>query len=143
MRQVIVRHEDWQEIPLVPFLRAHYLNIGGDLAMFGADRAPVGTVDAWIDEGRWLARCPRPGCGGAHVVGDVDPIFWCIYCGSTDNGGSPYGVRFPAVGLRTAIEALLLKRPEPQPFYARTRNWRVGETIEQLRAENAAVGLAD
>ena len=123
MRQVIVRHEDWQRVPLRDFLYTHFLKGGGDPGLFTINARPVGQVRAFIDEGRWIAICPTPGCTNAICASDKDPIFWCIECGNEENGGAPYKVAFPEPAKRAWIETLLLEKPEPKPFAAPRRKW--------------------
>lgn len=87
-----------------------------------ARAATAGEVRAEVNHGRWLARCPR--CPGAELVQPDDPVMWCLSCGA-----GPYRVRFPRE--RRQIEALLLLRPRPE-----ARNWRPGESLDDLRREN-------
>jgi hypothetical protein len=84
-------------------------------------------------QGRWLARCPTEDCSGAQVVTAKEPFFLCLDCFNRDNEGQWFKVRFPRSKAR--IEAVLLKRPP------KNRNYRPGETLEQLRAENRAHGF--
>jgi len=88
---------------------------------------PVGSVQAYVNHGRWVADCPMLACYGARMVSDTHPM----QCGSC--GGGPYRVLFPQQ--RAAIEAVLLKRPDD-----RNQNW-AGETLAALRAENRAHGV--
>ena len=91
---------------------------------------PVGDVYAYVNHGRWVADCPQPGCTGAMMVTEQQPM----HCGNRDCGGGPWTVAFPAE--RQQIEVLLLLRPVD-----RNRNWRPGESLAALRAENAEHGL--
>jgi len=96
----------------------------------------VRTVDgrlapavAYVNHGRLVADCPTDGCGGALLVHRTAGLFLCPYC---------------LVGPRRivtprdldAIEAMLGMRP-----VLTTRNWRPGETLADLRLENAAHGI--
>lgn len=104
-------------------------------------RSPTASpLVAEVDRGAWVARCdcgmpglPAPGC----VVRLDDPWGWCVRCGNGAVGGGWRPVVIPPPAERAAIEAVLTERPDPE-----TRNWRPGETVGELVAENAAHGLA-
>lgn len=94
-----------------------------------------------MNGGRWIARCPRPGCAGAESFGRCDDGTAGGLTGDSFTCRPQYG----GCGLRCAarwpaqvedIERLTLARPVPT-----TRNWVPGETLEQLLAENMAHGL--
>lgn len=93
-----------------------------------------GVVDAVVNHGRWLVDCPG-GCRGAQIVSDQWAYFVCVECGSPENGGQLYRLRFPA--RRVPMEQLLLRRSDE-----RTRNWKVGETEADLQRENDDHGIA-
>lgn len=134
MRKTIFRHEDWQKVPLRDFLAVHFLKAGGDPDLLeGLKRPSRGSVKASIDEGRWVAKCPTHGCGGAIIVGDADPVFWCINCANEENAGAPYRVVFPARALRTQIETFLLEQPSARPFADARRRWEPGWDMARLR----------
>ena len=99
--------------------------------------APQGEVRARIEEGRWIIDCPG-GCGGALFASKSDRRYICVSCGSPENGGRWYHVVFPVNHRR--IELALLKRPNKRgpafPNHATERNWRPGETLEDLNREN-------
>ena len=94
----------------------------------------------YMDWGTWKARCPRHdwGCSNAehygadpvsgHVGGLTDSAFRCAHC----------LLECPAVWppARRVIERLLSARPVPA-----TRNWKTGEPIKHLIAENIEHGL--
>lgn len=91
-------------------------------------------VYARIDQGRWLADCPH--CNGSEAVEPDTPLFYCLNSWCSRPTGNLYApLRFPKE--RVAIERVLLDRPNPT-----TRNWRRGESLADLRAENAAHGVA-
>ncbi len=129
MDERIRQHEDWQRVPFRAFIREHLARNGfaGELPK-QADW--TGAVNALINHGRWLVECPVEGCGGALTVSREESYFLCVYCRNVDNGGQWYRVLYP--GARTEIETLLLARP-----LAGQRNWRPGESVAQLRQENA------
>ena len=97
----------------------------------GTQISPI-TIHAYISEGRWVADCPA-GCGGALMVTPNDRWYFCVNCGS-----GWHRVLFPTA--KRAIETILLKRPL-EGGIPKTRNWRVGESVAQLRAENLAHGV--
>ena len=84
------------------------------------------TVMAYANAGRWVVDCPRCNSGMAALVE------WPAYC--FDCGSIFAAIVFPKGWEK--IEAKLLRRPE------RSQNWRPGESVEQLEAENAEHGLA-
>jgi hypothetical protein len=92
------------------------------------------AVQARVNHGRWLADCPTPHCRNACYVDPADPRFLCVECVNPLAEGRWLPVEFPDD--RDEIEAALLARPVPA-----TRNWTPGETVEQLRAENAEEGI--
>ncbi len=103
---------------------------GTDLPTFGNT---AGELTAYVNHGRWVVSCPNQGCGNAIVASEREPFYICTECGSPENGGCWYRVAYPAE--KAAIEEELVRRPALKPFEASTRNWRPGETINQLREE--------
>lgn len=89
----------------------------------------IGISRAVVNQSRWILPCPFEGCLGALVAPAIPTIYCCAECGT-----GWYQIIFPAD--RSAIEKALLLRPE-----AHNRNWRPGETVEMLLAENAAHGV--
>jgi hypothetical protein len=81
--------------------------------------------DAYVNHGRWIVDCD---CQGAGFASRAWKASCCFDCGAVFTG-----VKFP----RNAdqIEKALLKR---QPV---NRNWKRGETIKGLLAENDEQGL--
>ena len=94
------------------------------------------TVAARVNAGRWIADCPTPDCHGAEYVDPGALMFFCCECRNAPTAHQPIRVAMPADRLRGQIEKALLERPVPA-----TRNWRTGETVAQLRAENKAHGV--
>jgi hypothetical protein len=90
-----------------------------------------GKVPAYVNHGRWVADCPD--CNGAELVTPNEPMM-CDACFNEGNGGAYRAVVFPRS--QREIEAQLAIRPEPEH-----RNWAPGETVAQLRAENAEHGI--
>ena len=91
-------------------------------------------LDARIDAGRWIVECPD--CHDAQFIWPAEPapIFMCVTCFNVAVGGDWRLVAVPPN--RAALERLLLFRPLPH-----NRNWRAGETVDTLRAENIAHGV--
>jgi hypothetical protein len=90
-------------------------------------------VYAEIWRSMWVAQCPD--CPEAIIVEPGEP-FWCPNCCNAANGGYARPLIFP--DNRTAIEELLLARPNPE-----TRNWLEHETLDMLRAENLEHGIGE
>lgn len=96
-------------------------------------RPMVGSpVIAYINAGRWLARCE---CGGCEFVDLEQPLFMCCSCWNAGVGHRWRVVRLPRA--RAEIEAVLLARPKEN------RHFADGDTVEQLRALNVAHGLTE
>jgi len=98
-----------------------------------------GEVQAFVNHGRWIVECPNGLCTNALVVSSSAPLFICAECASKENGGAWYRVTFPSD--RTAIEAMLVKRPAANPVRAVNRNWYPDETVTDLRAQNREHGV--
>lgn len=90
-------------------------------------------LHAEINHGRWVVCCPEPGCGGAVVASPDDRRFYCPYCLNDAHGNRFIRVIFPEKVLE--IELLLSPRAESN------RNWKPGETLNDLRRENEENGL--
>lgn len=87
---------------------------------------------AEVNHGRWIARCPF--CKGAEMVDDTRAEFWCCGCRNAAVFSRPVYLVIPEN--RQEIEAVLLARPDYP-----TRNWRPGESLEDLIAENVRHGV--
>lgn len=106
---------------------------------------------AFVDFGRWLARCE---CGQHNYVDPSDPVMFCARCGN-GNSGVARPVIFPAC--RNEIEKLLLARPVIESPAARsivekallakpkitvlTRNWFPGQSTADLFEMNQTYGV--
>ncbi len=88
------------------------------------------VVYAYVNHGRWVVDCPW--CSGAEFAFE-EGAFFCESCRNAGAGGKPIRALFPAT--RQAIERALDGRP------VQNRNWRPGESLQQLRAENIEHGL--
>jgi hypothetical protein len=80
--------------------------------------------------GRWVATCPRPYCTNALALYPRQTLFVCM---AEDGCGYVADVVWPTDP--DAIQTVLMMRP-----VAATRNWKPGETIDDLLMENAAHG---
>lgn len=88
---------------------------------------PGEPVAARVECGRWLAECPL--CHEYIDVDPAEPVWTCVTCGGMQLRARWSRVIFPQD--RTEIESILLERK-----LIRTRNWRPGESADDLRAEN-------
>lgn len=91
----------------------------------GVDRR---TVIAEVNHGRWIVRCPF--CPGAELANTTSSLFFCCGCRNAQAGHRYLRVTLPVQ--RVAIEVELLKRPDGE-----TRNWLPGESVADLRLQNA------
>lgn len=97
-------------------------------AGMAADNSP--PLVAYVNHGRWLVDCP---CGSGAYVDPMAEVARCAGQGC----GLVSRVLLPPVSDRSEIERLLLARRRPPE-----RNWRHPETIDDLRRENEAHGVA-
>ena len=139
--KVIYHHEHWQLASVDEFAR-HYWDAAAQRHPMPAmpDRGyRLEDVFAYVSEGRWVVECPS-GCGNAVVAPESDPWYICIappfVCPGTKGW---HRIVYPPD--KPKIEAVLLRRPEARGFYAKTRNWKIGETVAQLEAENEVRGI--
>jgi len=86
-----------------------------------------------VNHGRWIVRCPW--CPSASFARE-DGWFFCSDCGNS--GVYRKHVRAPFPKQRKALETALSSRPNPI-----NQNWRRGESVESLRAENVIYGVND
>jgi hypothetical protein len=80
----------------------------------------VGDVDAYINHGRWVVDCV---CNGAGLTSPDFGVTCCFDCGRVYTS-----VVFPRN--RKKIEVVLLERKDKEQ-----RNWKVGETLTNLKSE--------
>lgn len=113
------------------FVAAVYTARRGSLHIPKRGSLSIIEVPAVVEQGRWLVRCPF--CPGAELADPEDPRFYCLSCANEKVGHEWLKVRWPLP--KEAIERALLVRPEVN------QNWREGETVAQLAAENVAFGL--
>lgn len=94
---------------------------------------------ARVDHGRWIADCQATGCAAANYLLPGLPYL----CGECFNWEIDHRWR-PVVwpNRKTDVEGLLLERPNPKPWQdPAKRNWHPPETVEDLQAENDAMGV--
>lgn len=102
-------------------------------------------VFAYVNAGRWLARCPECPRGCELLSRSPMPTgkparnrrdwFWCNSCQNASAGN-----RFrPVIWPTEAFIAKLLELLAPRPTEA--TNWLPGETLDFVRAENMEHGL--
>lgn len=118
---------------LMGYAASALLSLGLQAEAVGLDfdeTAP--PVPAEINHGTWKAACPSLGCQGAIDLLDG----WGFLCPYCLNGGSGLLWRVAWPEERGAIEALLEARRVPS-----TRNWRPGESLARLAAENERLGV--
>ena len=140
MDDYIVQHRHLQPEPYLMTVRRSYMRMGFGLLPEPTPATITGRVQARVNHGRWLVDCP--GCNSALVIDLDEPVYMCVECGNSANGGAWLQVTLPRN--RRAIEAELLKRPFGRnPADAPTRNWEPGETVADLRHENAEHGIGD
>ena len=138
MDDYIVEHRHLQPEPYLMTVRRSYMRMGFGPLPEPTPATIAGRVQARINHGRWLVDCP--GCNSALVVDLSEQVFMCVECGNAANDGRWLQVTLPRN--RKAIEAELLQRPFGRnPADAPTRNWEPGETVADLRRENAEHGI--
>lgn len=96
------------------------------------------TAEARLEHGRWIVDCPL-GCGGAQFASKAHKKFFCVDClhrGPNEEGSKAEGrwvrVKFPR-DLDDIEEEILLRKKDQH------RNWKPGESIDQLRGERLAM----
>lgn len=92
---------------------------------------------AYLNHGRWVVECPRDGCANAYLARTAPKRCECVsveVCTHSEQCDQIIDVVTP--DNRRAIELAVSTRP-----YA-NRNWRPGETVELLEAENIEHGVA-
>jgi hypothetical protein len=87
----------------------------------------------FVDQGRWVADCPF--CTSAQVVDPDEPRFFCVDCANEPVGGLYVSIEFPEKV--EEIERALLMRHN-----VLNRNWKVGESVSRLHAENREAARA-
>lgn len=96
---------------------------------------PANPVDpplmAYVNNGEWKLKCE---CGGCEFVDLEARIAMCCSCWNLAHSRQWRNVTVPTE--RAVIEAALLLRPDRV-----NRNWKPGETVAGLLAENAENGI--
>jgi hypothetical protein len=93
--------------------------------------APPGMAYAEANQGRWIARCPRPWCDNAVQLWRGSHLMICT--GDAGACGTVSPVVWPPDPV--AIEAVLSMRPT-----VKWQSWLPGETVHDLLDENAVLG---
>jgi hypothetical protein len=102
--------------------------------LFDSPTAPKSeAVTAYVNEGRWVVGCPD--CHGAQLGAREDHRFMCNCCANYAIGGLWRPVVWPKQV--AAIDAALASRR------AENAHWLPGETVAQLKRENADHGIGD
>ena len=114
--------ENWLKGQVTPLA----MRFGVKVGPIDQGRPPQGLE---VRQGTWLAVCA---CQGAEY-GWEEGYFVCLSCFNAGAGHRILRTAFPDE--RADIESILELRPLPN------RNWRPGETVEDLRRENAEHGL--
>ena len=99
---------------------------------------PKGLVEgnlqeAIVRQGRWVLLCANSDCRGAELAWE-EGFLYCASCLNAHVDHKMLMTKFPKE--RREIEAILEPRNIPN------RNWELGETLVQLRAENEEHGIA-
>jgi hypothetical protein len=105
----------------VEFASRHPSSVG-DRTPPSGKRRTRDKVPAVVNHGRWVVRCPTPGCGGAELARE-DGLFFCCECRNAEVGGDYRTVVFP--GERRELEQALAAKQVP------ARNWD-GEPLEEI-----------
>lgn len=108
----------------------------------------IESTQVYVHRGDWVADCPRDGCANTELMTDrvsraAKGVFACTNCSLV-----AFAVWPPEEFVHLA-DAVLARRPVPD-----TRNWfpaghpnatawgvETGQTVEELRQENAAHGV--
>lgn len=118
-------------LPAAAFVRAVAAGSRGVISLPAGDAAGP-TVQAEVNHGRWIVRCPW--CNGAEGADRADRYFYCLGCQNVLAGGKRVPVRFPSAA--NELETLLARRPGEA-----SRNWLPGQTLDEIRAENLEHGI--
>ena len=108
--------ENYKQMVIIPAMMMNHLPVTEDI-----DGKPL---YAYVNHGRWIVKCE---CGGAEKAWE-EGYFMCMSCFNSANRHKYRLSVFPED--RKQIEELLIDRPLVN------RNWKAGETIEQLKTEN-------
>jgi hypothetical protein len=97
-------------------------------------------IPVFLSWGRWVARCPRPGCHNAEQFGQCDDNSLGGLTGQTfrcrqEKGGCGLQCAVDWPANIESIEYMVRARP------VAARNWFPGETVEDLMRENVENGF--
>jgi hypothetical protein len=137
-------------------MRDQILRVKHVLLPIQAEKYAIDPVYGFIENSQWIARCE---CGGCEFVDPDDGVFYCFSCCNRAYNSMLRHVVFPDADTRKEIEQLLLLRPVDdlrgqtdleRAGLARalilvqvsedvalplTRSWNVGETLDDLHAQ--------
>jgi hypothetical protein len=121
--------------------------------MWDGQRVSGEPIVAFIDFGRWVARCE---CGQYNYVDPLEQILFCAKCGN-GNSGMARAVQFPQESVRKRIEMLIMARPVLEDARAKDeieaarlakplhvglpRNWHPNQPVNDLATQNKAYGV--
>ena len=92
---------------------------------------------AEINHGRWIIECPF--CPSAQLATMQEgETFFCVVCRNAEVNNGLVPVVHPSAKQLQGIEKELVRRRD-----AATRNWRPGENVASLRAENKRMGVEE
>jgi hypothetical protein len=135
LRGILISEDRMAELPVAAFWPSHIPRFRVPEAMaIHAHNGKEMTVEAFVNDGRWLVKCPMDGCGGAQLASRKDPRFYCNEC--LNAGALGYWLRVTWPDDADEIEEVLRHRP-----LTTQQNWRPGETVADLRAENDEHGV--
>lgn len=136
---------------LILMLMEKSIDAGLFQARWDGEHVGGAPITAYVDFGRWLARCE---CGQCNYVDPDEAVMYCARCGNR-NSGLARPVLFPSD--RTKIEEALLRRAVTENPAAMnivqaallakpknpvlTRNWYPGQSLESLVDLNSMNGV--
>ena len=93
----------------------------------GIDVTEYPLVEAHVNRGAWIVKCPAPDCRGVELAWE-EGLYYCFSCHNAYMGHRIRRCSFPMQ--RKEIERILEQRPLPN------RNWIQDETVNDLEMEN-------
>ena len=133
----ILEHHDYQHHEdVVSFMRRNFsASHGGQVPPdIPLDLGTLSTLEAFVNDSRWIVACPTPGCGSAFIVDSRSPLYLCMFCGNSTTNGAWLRVVFPQD--KRSIETTLRRRPKLS-----NRNWLPSESVADLERENMEHGV--
>lgn len=117
LEQKILHHEDLFDSSYIAHIAIWFQRNQFDAPKVIAGKPVInGEVGARVDDGRWIVECPNADpetgasrCNSAAATSRTFDVFICGECGSPENDGAWYLVKYPED--RVEVERLLLLRP--------------------------------